>query len=119
MKKLGAQMGHKVILLPHPGSERSPDNNSNRVPWPPAYAPHKRKFLRARGEWVLSTGETGESWLEFWGEYEGPTLCDRLSLPRGLPRGVHSIDPIPEAPTRNTDPWVFHPGFVWSLCRHN
>lgn len=112
-------MSAKIILLPHPGAERLPSRGSNRVPWPPSEAGHRRKFLRTFGEWALSSGESGKSWLEFWGEYEGPTLCTRLPQGRGLPQWVHSIDPNPEAPTRNTDPWVFHPGFVWSLCRHN
>ena len=108
----------KIIILPHPGGERLPSRRSNRVPWPPFGAAHRRKFLQAPGEWALSTGESGDSLLEFWGEYEGPTFCSRLPPGRGLPQAVHSIDPRPEPPTRNTDPWVFHQGFVWSLCRH-
>jgi hypothetical protein len=36
-----------------------------------------------------------------------------------MPHAVHEIDANPPAATINTDPWVFHPGFVWSICRHN
>lgn len=112
-------MSARIILVPHPGSERLPSGGSSRVPWPPSDSDHRRKFLRTYGEWALSTGESGKSWLEFWGEYEGPTFCTPLPQGRGLPQGVHSIDSSPEPPTRNTDPWIFHPGFVWSLCRHD
>ena len=108
---------NKVILLPHPGGERLPRRNSTKVPWP-TNRKHARKFIRAEGDWSLSNGCSGTSWLEFWTEYEGPTICDRLSLGEGMPRAVHCIDPKPAFPTMNTDPWVFLPGFVWSVCRH-
>jgi hypothetical protein len=110
-------MSDQIFLLPHPGRERLPREGSNLVGWP-SRTTHARKFLRARGEWVLSNGEAGESWLEFWGEYEGPTVCEFLPANAGGPKVVQSIIPNPGSPTLNTDPWVFFPGFIWSICRH-
>jgi hypothetical protein len=66
----------------------------------------------------LSTGASGSGPLEFWAEYEGPTFCEYLAGGDQTPRAVQSIDAKSGRPTMNTDPWVFTPGFVWSLCRH-
>jgi hypothetical protein len=62
--------------------------------------------------------------LEVWAEYEPPTLVEPSG--RSAPRFVHTIaaDEESVATTRaaschlNTDPWIFHPGFVWTICRH-
>ncbi|MDN5942788.1 MAG: hypothetical protein L0H94_12970 [Nitrospira sp.] len=31
---------------------------------------------------------------------------------------MHEIISKVEKPTINTDPWIFHPDFVWTTCRH-
>src|SRR5437867_57816 len=111
-------MGSKVVLLPHPGGERLPPRGTLRVEWPSGGG-HARKFVRARGDWAISTGASGSGWLEFWTEYEGPTVCELLPSHVVTPRAVHSIDSKPGRASLNTDPWVFHPGFVWSVCRHS
>lgn len=111
-------MDSHIILLPHPGPERLPRQGTNRMEWP-SCGPHARKYLRAIGEWKLSTGASGSGWLEFWAEYEGPTFCEELPPNTVPPRVVHIIDPKPGTPTMNTDPWIFHRGFVWSVCRHS
>src|SRR5262245_45462367 len=88
-----------VILLPHPGSERLPNRGETHVTWPQpgrnARTKHARKFLRVAGKWVLRNGEYGESMLEFWAEYEGPTQCEAVPRKDGFPRFVQTIDANP------------------------
>lgn len=118
-----SQPGGRVILLPHPKGERAPARPSI-CEWPKADAEHRRKFLRAEGSWVDSNGSAGTDWLEFWTEYEAPTRTESLpeledlDLAGVLPRYVHEISTDIGSPTLNSDPWVFRPGFVWTICRH-
>lgn len=110
-----------VILVPHPGAERIPRSGRTDVPWPPEGATHQRKYLRATGRVFDAHGLSKQpEALEFWGEYEGPTEATALAKrERGCPTCVHDIVLPPGEALLNTDPWVFHPGFVWSICRHN
>jgi hypothetical protein len=110
----------QVILLPHPGWERQPDRGSI-CDWPPADSAHGRKFMCVDGTWRDLSGQHGSDRLVFWGEYEAPTRTQRLtSSPRapGYPQFVHEIELQVSGPTLNTDPWVFYPGFVWTICLH-
>lgn len=124
----------KVILVPHPGPE--PDVKApGPVPW--NQGDHRRKFLSAKG-WYVSTpsGPKLPSDLLFWGEYEPPTIATRTLRPRpGGARYVHSIANVgkqqpgsnaagicmggaPVPCPQNTDPWLWHDGFTWTICRH-
>jgi hypothetical protein len=105
----------RVILLPHPGRERLPNNNL-LCDWPKHHG-HKRKFMRLQGEWRDIRNHTGTSWLEMWAEYESPTRTEPLDGPPGTAKYVHEVLSTVRAPTLNTDPWIFHPGFVWTTCR--
>lgn len=90
------------------------------VPWPPPNAPHRRKFLQVLGRRCSQDGKAGplES-LNVWCEYEGPTVALRLAhAAPGSPLHLHQIHVPPGAPQLNTDPWIFYPGFVWTICRH-
>jgi len=107
-----------IILLPHPYGERLPTKNQTHMGWP-LNDKHARKFLRSRGEWVTKHSVRRKGYLEFWCEYEAPTFCEFIENKNDLyPHAVQEPDPDFGAPGLNTDPWVFHPGFVWSVCRH-
>lgn len=108
----------RIFLLPHPGPERIPPASSNRVAW--GTEPHGRKFLQASGEWRTTGGHLGKGVLQFWAEYEAPTFAQPLKCTApGLPRFLQTIDSdvrnsgVPF----NSDPWVFGPSFVWTICR--
>lgn len=127
----------QVLILPHPGDERripsKADPNYEGVPcdWPPKKSGHKklrhsRKFMQLTGKCCDSGGHVEkEGLLDLWTEYEAPTKAIKLSGPyqreSGEPEYVHTI--IMDlrdcgTPTMNTDPWIFHKGFVWSTCLH-
>lgn len=111
-------MSGSIIILPHPYWERLPKYKKTRLDWPTKNK-HARKFLRSKGQWVSLDGSSGQGNLEFWGEYEAPTFCESTGISEGLyPRMVQEPDPDFGEPGLNTDPWVFYPGFVWSVCRH-
>ena len=72
--------------------------------------------------------------LRFWCEYEPPTLATRLNDGDEAPAWVHTIEQWPTSPRlaggtgaecgevgsrQNTDPWIWSPGFVWTICRHH
>ena len=81
---------------------------------------HARKFLRAEGEALTRSGTKKNGTMEAWVEYEAPTRVVS-DTPGGDPRCIHQVHNQVSAPTdpcHNTDPWVFHPGFVWSICMH-
>ena len=120
----------RVILIPHPASEPTLAG-PGFVPWNTGR--HCRKFLSNAGRYVAGPGgasDHGE--LFFWGEYEGPTMA-RTVLQRcaGGARYVHvptaELDRITRQPgssctsggcCQNTDPWLWHDGFTWTVCRH-
>lgn len=110
-------MNGNVIILPHSFWERLPNRQKKYLGWPGGDG-HARKFLRSKGNWVKSDGKSGQAWLEFWCEYEAPTSCEFIESGEGFPNAIQK--PVTDfgKPGMNTDPWVFHPGFVWSICRH-
>ena len=108
----------QVLLVPHPGVERLPRRGSTYVDWPDSDR-HRRKFLRVEGAWRGRGDVRGFGPLYFWGEFEAPTSFERLPyVSSAHPKGIQTIELSPERPTLNTDPWIFHRGFVWSVCRH-
>ena len=57
------------VQFPHPGGEHRPDRNG-KVGWNEYHRPHKRKFMRLRGEWVDADGNRQPDDLHAWGEWE-------------------------------------------------
>jgi len=108
----------RVMLLPHPGKERLPDGNL-LCNWPPEGSRHRRKFMHVAGSWRDIHTNRGSGLLEIWTEYEAPTRAEPLNGPPGTAKHLHRIVTTVGAPTLNTDPWIFHPGFVWTTCRHS
>jgi hypothetical protein len=124
-----------IILVPHPGAEAEPTREtkgSGPVPWNTTKS-HRRKFLECGGEYLrLPDGPAESGTLRFWCEYEPPTVATRLSGGTNPPTWVNTIEQWPplaeegatprcgEAGSRqNTDPWIWSPGFVWTICRHH
>jgi hypothetical protein len=111
----------KVILVPHPGPERTPAHGVNQVQWPAHGEPHRRKFMRHEGECVQQ-GNRVRRELSFWCEYEGPTTAIPVEPTiHGGPSRIQTIHPAPGGSVgrMNTDPWIFSRGFIWTVCRHN
>lgn len=117
----------RVLLLPHPGKERLPDEGRLTgdfflCNWPKGSRhkkKHRRKFMQIKGQWHDLHGHEGEELLEMWTEYEAPTTAEALIGKKpGEARYVHKIIQEVGKPTLNTDPWMFYPGFVWTTCRH-
>ena len=114
-------------MVPHPRAE--PPRPIGHGPWNSGSV-HRRKFLECSGQLVAGNGRSVETTLRFWGEYEPPTESVAAGAPGGSPRCVHRITAWPPALDngyacgaggcgQNTDPWVFSPGFVWTICRHH
>lgn len=112
-------MSANVIIVPHPGSERTPRCGSNYLDWPKPESPHARKFIRSRGKWTLPGMKREPAFLEYWTEYEAPTFCENVSSSSPCPSVVQTIDDKISKGEFNTDPWIYYPGFIWSVCRHN
>lgn len=122
-------MAEQVFILPHPAPERRPEKGSHRCPWPSASNRHMRKFVECGGRWLAHPGTTpSQGMLRVWCEYEAPTTATRMNCTEAeYPAWLHQIDLIELASIAssgrsrqylNTDPWIWDPGFVWSVCKH-
>jgi len=107
----------RVWLLPHPGVERSPKNGENVCPWPEGDR-HGRKFLQVDGCAIMQSGQRAHGDMCVWAEYEAPTHARPVDAKGRGPRFVQTPLITVGFPEMNTDPWIFHPGFVWSICKH-
>lgn len=114
-------MAGQIVLLPHPGPERPPPRNRpGRCPWPSASAKHRRKWLSCDGEYLADVSSApARGTLGVWCEYEAPTFATEAT---GAASWLHRIDATalltpPSRDELNTDPWIWHPGFLWSICR--
>lgn len=111
----------------HPGGEHVPDDKALTTKgW--NTGPHRRKFLRQRGEYLRKEGDTAQTDnLLFWGEWEPDS--DVLSAspdagdhkPRFIYRPYYGTPPAPTATSaaRNTDPFVFGDRFLYSNCQQH
>lgn len=89
--------------------------------WNTSY--HYRKFLEAKGQYVNASGHLCNGKLRFWGEWEPASKVQFLNAQpsgNGLPHYLH----FPFLGVRpnngvNTDPCVFGPQFMYSLCRQS
>jgi hypothetical protein len=107
----------RVWLLPHAGQERVPEQGQTVCPWPEGKQ-HGLKFLQVYGGAISHTGKLVHGEVCVWAEYEAPTHA-RPVEPRGQgPRFVQTPSISVSHPELDTDPWIFHPGFVWSLRQH-
>jgi hypothetical protein len=108
----------RVWLLPHPGAERRPARGRSHCSWPPASGKHRRKFLQVEGAGISKSGARVESSMGVWTEYEAPTDAVPLGNAERWPDHIQTPCTPVAHPTLNTDPWIFQPGFVWSICGH-
>lgn len=84
---------------------------------------HRRKFMEAEGQYVDASGNLCSGNLRFWGEWEPASTVHPLNAQpsgSGLPRYLH----FPFLGVRprggvNTDPCMFGPQFMYSLCRQS
>lgn len=110
----------KIIQFPHPGGEHSYDKNNKAFKsW--NKKSHRRKFLLADGDYVKGNKQLSGS-LVFWGEWEPPSLVEKLEHIKGdfLPKYLHKpVLPkeIPFGHLENTDPYVFENAFKYFVCK--
>lgn len=110
------------IQFPHPGGEHKPDRNG-KIGWNKRCRPHKRKFMRLRGEWIDGSGNRHCDDLLAWGEWEPESdLIRDFKTPDGEPHHPRYLwDPywVPRNTYRclhNTDPFIFGDRFLYSNC---
>lgn len=113
-------MAGKIVLVPHPGAERSVARDG-RCRWPRARVKHARKFVLTRGialaEHPSESGIDGE--FGVWCEYEANTTATPAL---GAATRSHAFDLEADrmstpATRLNSDPWIWRPGFRWTVCR--
>ena len=119
-----------IIQFTHPGQE----HNKNNGEW--NYGPHKRKFMRCKGNYIKN-GQEQNGDLLFWGEWEAPsTVNEFIGNAFPLPKWLHSpyIPNDNEIPSpngkgcgnncksgspQNTDPYVFGNKFKYCICKQS
>ena len=120
------------VQFPHPGYEHRPARGVQMIGWNERCRndkqnPHKRKFMRLRGEWADEDGINkgcGDLWA--WGEWEAESaLICKLDVPEDDSRGPHPRylwDPYYEIRKdgykglHNTDPFIFGERLLYSNC---
>jgi hypothetical protein len=114
----------QIVQFLHPGREHGPDKgNPTHKAWLPRGAKHGRKFLLSAGSYVATDGNVIPENLEFWGEWEPPSLCEPLYAPASVNPKRRQRPYLPVATQfgaidgLNTDPLVFGDAFVYALCR--
>ena len=123
----------RTIQFIHPGKEhviskRHVKNGVCIYDWNGINKQHKRKFIKASGQYLDSNNKIQNDFIYFWGEWEPWSKVSLLHAkpPQGdYPRCVH--EPIyysQSAPPsychrrgKNTDPFVFGDHFLYSLCQ--
>ncbi len=131
-------MARKILLVQftHPGGEHVLTRQELKdciKQW--NYGPHRRKFLKAEGQYVKSEGTLSTvQELLFWGEWEPTSKASPVSSTVGIgvmPRYVHVpflqgsssgliLPPITNSKgigRQNTDPFVFGKSFLYSCCK--
>lgn len=131
-------MTRKVLLVQftHPGGEHvhtRQELKSGIKQW--NYGPHRRKFLKVEGQYVMSNGTLStKQELLFWGEWEPTSRTSPVSSTVGIgvmPQYVHMpflqsssggliLPPFTNSKGKdrqNTDPFVFGENFLYSCCK--
>ena len=105
------------VQFPHPGGEHVPVGND--MTW--NIAPHRRKFLLARGRYLDADVDLHRGELMLWGEWEPPSCVVRRWPAHGrLPRVLHRphwFRPGDAEPRQNTDPWIWGDAMLYSNCK--
>lgn len=114
-----------IVQFAHPGAEHGPDHKGEKwKSW--NTKSHRRKFLRAEGKHLNAEGVEKREKLQFWGEWEPPSIVGefRNRPDETFPRWVHDpILPIPlprpgnQENYQNTDPFVFGNHFLYFVCK--
>lgn len=115
----------KIVQFTHPGGEHKPDkNNKTHKSW--NKGKHQRKFLNAFGKFV-QRNDLKEDSLIFWGEWEPPSIVQRLDAQENkfMPNWLHEPYLPTTLPTatgyqqsyQNTDPLVFGDSFRYFVCK--
>lgn len=125
-----------IVQFTHPGGEHAVNRKelANGVKeW--NYGGHKRKFLKALGQYVLVNGAlSSKQDLLFWGEWEPTSMVHPISSAIGsslVPKYVHEpflqrskgsliLPPYYNSKGKgrqNTDPFVFGENFLYSCCK--
>ena len=119
-----------AVQFMHPGAEHNLKNLI--IPGTSIYnwnkGDHRRKFMKASGQYVDSTGLLHDDDIYFWGEWEPWSKVSFLPARKvsgDYPHFLH--EPVffkgPKYPKgcykagTNTDPFVFGDNFFYSLCR--
>ena len=135
----------QIVQFTHPGSEHGPDSiRGNHKSWNDG--PHRRKFMRADGDYIAGNGRLGTGKLLFWGEWEPPSDMQELAtrpddlhprwlhspyLPSVIPAQGQSAACSPKAASKpscsptscasslfqNTDTFVFSDRFKYFVCK--
>lgn len=74
--------------------------------------------MQVDGCGVSRSGKKSEGTVGVWAEYEPPTDATPVAHVGREPRFVQTPRASIPFENMNTDPWIFQPGFVWSICRH-
>ena len=130
-------MGKTVLLVQftHPGDEHlltHQETASHLKLW--NYGPHRRKYLKAKGQYIEAGHLSTEHDLLFWGEWEPtsePLNVTRVSGTGVMPTYIHipflqktggnlMLPPFKNKNGRNrqnTDPFVFGDSFFYCCCK--
>jgi hypothetical protein len=108
------------VQFPHPGREHQPVPPAVGTVMPWNVKEHKRKFLRAHGQFVVD-GQHHTGDFAFWGEWEPQSrVVEAWPKDGDKPRLLH--EPLYDAPPsgvehQNTDPLVFGDHFLYTNCK--
>ena len=70
----------QIVQFTHPGPEHVPDSiHRDHKSW--NRGPHRRKFMRAEGDYIAGNGRLAKGNLLFWGEWEPPSDVQELANP--------------------------------------
>lgn len=128
-----------IVQFTHPGAEHrvsSKEKKAGMKEW--NYGPHRRKFLKANGNYLDENGKMHEDTLLFWGEWEPESKVAEIvpkPVSSSMPHFVHEPLLVFNAPgslasprrspdkkgrmhiRQNTDPCVFGNAFYYALCK--
>ena len=119
----------------HPGGEHCPSKKeleTGTFLW--NYGPHRRKFLKATGQYVVNDSLSPKQKLLFWGEWEPTSHFYPASRVEGngvTPHFIHepflclgnqglNLPPFKNEKNKerqNTDPFVFADNFLYCCCK--